>query len=197
MIERSNASGEGQINGKFEREVHMKKSIVRGIFAAVVALTAFSARPVMVKAEGNGLHVAIQSSPTSFINADPGTCDPITFAPKTGQPFCIESLTGTTTLSGDFVGSDLDEITILFYANGFLNFSDYESWTGTLAGHGTGSFILFEYDGMGQMNGALTSKVRIVDGTGSGDLVGITGRGTFSGDTSVMTIQFPGQHQPH
>jgi hypothetical protein len=197
MIERSNASGEGQINGNVEMEGRMKKSSLRGIFAAVIVLTALSVRPVMGRAEGEGLHVAIQSSPTTFTNADPGTCDPITFAPKTGQPFCIESLTGTTTLSGDFVGSDLDEITILIYANGLLNFSDYESWTGTLAGHGTGSFVLFEYDGMGQMNGALTSKVRIVEGTGSGDLVGITGRGTFSGDTSVLTIQFPGQHQPH
>jgi hypothetical protein len=197
MIERSNASGEGQINGNVEMEGRMKKLSLRGIFAAVIVLTALTFRTVIASAQGEGLHVEVLSSPTIFIAADPGTCDPVTFAPKAGQAFCIESLTGTTTLSGDFVGSDLDEITILIYANGLLNFSDYESWTGTLAGHGTGSFVLFEYDGMGQMNGALTSKVRIVEGTGSGDLVGITGRGTFSGDTSVLTIQFPGQHQPH
>ena len=172
----------------------MKESSLRGIFAAMILLTALSVRAVMVRAEGDGLHVAIQSSPVSFINADPGTCDPITFVPKTGEPFCIESLTGTSTLSGDFVGSDLDEITILIYASGLLNFSDYESWTGTFTGHGTGSFILFEYDGVGPLNGSLSSKVRIVDGTGSGDLVGIRGRGSASGDTTEMTIEFPGQH---
>jgi hypothetical protein len=197
MIERSNTSEEGRIKRNRKTEGHMKKLIERGIFAATIALTALIVRPLMASAQGDGDHVSVQSSPTTFTNADPGTCDPITFLPKTGQPFCIESLTGTTTLSGDFVGSDLGEITILIYANGFLNFSDYESWTGTLAGRGTGSFILFEYDGMGQMNGALTSKVRIVNGTGSGDLVGITGRGTFSGDTTEMTVEFPGQHQHH
>jgi Protein of unknown function (DUF3224) len=194
MIERSNASEEGRINRNIKTEGHMRNSIPRAIFAAAIVLTALNLRPVIATAQGDGAHVTIQSSPVTFTNADTGTCDPITFTPKTGEPFCIESLTGTATLSGDFVGSDLDEITILIYANGFLNFSDYESWTGTFIGHGTGSFILFEYDGAGQMNGALTSRVRIVDGTGSGDLAGITGRGTFSGDTSVMTIQFPGQH---
>ena len=172
----------------------MRNSILRGIFAAAILLTAISVQPLMASAEGDGVHVRIQSSPITFTNADPGTCDPSTFTPAPGQPFCIESLTGTTTLSGDFVGSDLDETTILIYANGLLNFSDYESWTGTFTGHGTGSFILFEYDGVGQLNGSQTSKVRIVDGTGTGDLAGITGRGGFSGETTEMTIQFPGQH---
>lgn len=194
MIERSNASEEGRINRNIKTEGHMRNSILRGIFAAAIMLTALSFRPLIATAQGDGAHVTIQSSPVTFTNADAGTCDPTTFTPKTGEPFCIESLTGTTTLSGDFVGSDLDEITVLIYANGFLNFSDYESWTGTFIGHGTGSFILFEFDGMGQMNGALTSRVRIVDGTGTGDLAGITGRGTFSGDTTTMTIEFPGQH---
>ena len=175
----------------------MKKLILRGIFAATIALTALSVLPPIASAEGDGDHVSVQSSPITFTNADPGTCDPTTFFPKTGQPFCVESLTGTTTLSGDFVGTDLDEFTVLVYANGSSNSADYEFWTGTFTGHGTGSFVLLETDAVVQANGSATSKVRIVDGTGSGDLVGITGRGNFSGDTSVMTIQFPGQHQHH
>jgi Protein of unknown function (DUF3224) len=172
----------------------MKNSILKGTIAAAIGLAILSVRPMIASAQGDGVHVMIQSSPITFTNADPGTCDAITFTPAPGQPFCIESLTGTTTLSGDFVGSDLDEITILIYANGLLNFSDYESWTGTLKGHGAGSFILFEYDGVGQLNGASTSKVRIVEGTGSGDLVGIKGNGSQSADVTTMTLEFPGQH---
>ena len=113
----------------------MKKLILRGIFAATIALTALSVLPPIASAEGDGDHVSVQSSPITFTNADPGTCDPVTFAPKTGQPFCIESLTGTTNLCGDFVGSDLDEISVLLYADGSSNFTDYESWTGTFTGH--------------------------------------------------------------
>lgn len=172
----------------------MKKLILRGIFAATIALTALSVLPPIASAEGDGDHVSVQSSPITFTNADPGTCDPVTFAPKTGQPFCIESLTGTTNLSGDFVGSDLDEISVLLYADGSSNFTDYESWTGTFTGHGTGSFILLETDGIMQADGSTTSKVRIVNGTGTGDLVGITGRGGFSGETTEMTLGFPGHH---
>lgn len=197
MIESFNASGEDQFKRNVQTEGHMRNSILRGIFAAAIVLTAISVQPLMASAAGDGVHVMIQTSPITFTNADPGTCDPLTFAPKTGQPFCMLSVTGTTTLSGDFVGSDLDEISALLYADGSSNFTDYESWTGTFTGHGTGSFILLETDGVRQANGFATSKVRIVDGTGSGDLVGITGRGTFSGDTGVMTIQFPGQHQHH
>jgi hypothetical protein len=182
----------------------MKNSILKGMLGAAIALVALSLRPIIAKAdghEGDGVHVVIPSSAISFTNADPGTCDPVTFAPKTGQQFCIASLTGTTTLSGDFVGTDLDEITILFYADGSSNFTDYESWTGTLKGHGTGTFILLEYDAVLQANGSTTSKVRIVDGTGTGDLIGITGRGGFSNatgaDVTTMTLEFPGQHQHH
>jgi hypothetical protein len=194
MIENSNTSEEGRIKRNRKTEGHMKKLIVRGIFAATIALTALGVRPVIASAE----HVSVQSSPTTFTNADPGTCDPITFAPKTGQLFCIESLTGTNTLTGDFVGTDLIEVSVLVYADGSSNFTDYESWTGTVTGHGTGSFILLETDGILHADGSATTKVRIVNGTGTGDLAGITGRGSFStatgAEVTTMTLEFPGQH---
>lgn len=201
MIENSNTSEEGRIKRNPKTEGHMKKLIVRGIFATTIVLTALIVRPLMASAQGDGDHVSIQSSPTSFINADPGTCDPITFAPKTGQLFCIESLTGTNTLTGDFVGTDLIEVSVLVYADGSSNFTDYESWTGTVTGHGTGSFILLETDGILHADGSATTKVRIVNGTGTGDLAGITGSGRFSNatgaDVTTMTLEFPGQHQHH
>lgn len=178
----------------------MKNSILKGMLCAAIAVAALALRPAMARAdghEGEGVHVVIQSSPLNIIAADPGTCDPSTFLPATAQPFCIETLEGTTALSGDFVGADQDEITILIYADGLLNFSDYESWTGTFTGHGTGSFVVFEYDGVGQLKGPQTTKVRIVDGTGSGDLVGISGRGSATNAASEMTIEFPGEHQHH
>ena len=176
----------------------MKNWILKGIIAAAMALAICTLRPMIASAQGDGFHVMIQSSPSNFINADPGTCDPVTFAPKSGQPFCVLSLTATNTLSGDFVGTDLDEVSALLYADGATNFTDYESWTGTLKGHGTGSFVLLESEGILQADGSATTQVRIVNGTGSGDLTGITGRGSFSNatgaDVTTMTIEFPGQH---
>jgi hypothetical protein len=197
MVEDRRSSAEALMKRNIEGEVRMKSSILKGMLGATIAVAALAVRPAMARAEGHqgdGVRVVIQSSPINIINADPGTCDPSTFTPAPGQPFCIETLEATTALSGDFVGADQDEITILIYADGLLNFSDYESWTGTFAGHGTGSFILFEYDGVGQLDGSQTSKVRIVDGTGSGDLTGITGRGNGSNTATEMTIEFPGQN---
>jgi hypothetical protein len=178
----------------------MKNSILKGVLAAVIVLVALSGRALLAEAS-DGVHVVVTDTAGPFTAADPGTCDPITFFPKAGDPVCILTVGQLFTAAGDFVGSIFLETTLAQFPDGRAVFTDFETWTGTVTGHGTGTFTGLEYDAVTQVNGTTTSKFRILDGTGTGDLVGITGKGSFSNATgagvTTMTLEFPGQHQHH
>jgi hypothetical protein len=51
-------------------------------------------------------------------------------------------------VSRPFDGTLLVETTAVAFTNGNVSYTDFEIWTGTVAGLGTGSFILLEYDGI-------------------------------------------------
>ena len=68
-------------------------------------------------------------------------------------------------------------------------------YTGTLKGRGTGSFVALDYDAYVTPSGFQSGKLRIVDGTGTGDLVGISGSGSYAGSSfpypAKMKVKFP------
>jgi hypothetical protein len=202
MVEVFKLAEASRINAKIEKEGNMKNSTLKGMLAAVIVLVALTGRPLTAAADGHesdGVHIVVTFIAGPSTAADPGTCDPTTFLPKAGDPVCIGTLAITTTASGDFVGTDLEEVTFAAFPDGSDSFTDFETWTGTLKGHGTGTFTLLSYDGVTQADGVFSSKLRILDGTGTGDLVGIAGMGGFASVTGVatMTLEFPGQHQHH
>ncbi len=204
MVEVFKLAEASRINAKIEKEGNMKNSTLKGMLAAVIVLVALTGRPLTAAADGHesdGVHIVVTFIAGPSTAADPGTCDPTTFLPKAGDPVCIGTLGQTFTASGDFVGTLFVELTFAAFPDGSGRFTDFETWTGTVKGHGTGSFTLLEYDAFQQPDLTITSKVRILDGTGTGDLVGVTGSGSFTGNPSTgvakMTLEFPAQHQNH
>jgi len=110
---------------------------------------------------------------------------------------CVSYLASAFTLTGDFVGTEFEEDSVVGFANGGYAFVGYGMWTGMLKGRGTGSFVALDYDGILTPSGFETGKLRIVDGTGTGDLVGISGSGSYTSSAvtgiypGTMTVEFP------
>ena len=174
----------------------MKNSILKGMLAAVIVLVAFTGRPLLAAASG-AEQISVTFTLVDYPNADPGTCNPSTYLPYAGDPACIAYLAAAYTETGDFVGTESEEDSLVFFANGGAAFAGYENWIGTLKGRGTGSFVVLGYDGIETPSGMDWGKLRIVDGTGTGDLVGISGSGRYTGSAvtgiiaTKMTVEFP------
>jgi len=137
-----------------------------------------------------------------YTNYDPGTCDSSTDLPYAGDPACVEYTASVSNLTGDFVGTEFEEDTIVFFANGGYSYFGYEMWTGELEGRGTSTLVVLG-DGIATPSGFATGKLRIVDGTGTGNLVGISGSGNYTGNSmtgiypATMTVEFPGPPYHH
>jgi hypothetical protein len=175
----------------------MKTPILRGIIA-ILAASVFMGQPV-ANAGSHKIHVVSTATLNGDTGGDPGTCDPVTFLPKAGDPACIASLAQLYNDTGDFEGNSLLEISYVQFANGdFANTGDFQTWNGTIDGVGTGSFVAHEYDLVFKSDGTYHSKIRVVDGTGTGDFTGVTGQGKSSGNLTsglnVLDLNFPSQH---
>jgi hypothetical protein len=95
------------------------------------------------------------------------------------------------------VGTEFETDSMVFWPDGAISFTGYGMYTGTLKGRGTGSFVALDYDAYVTPSGVQTGKLRIVDGTGTGDLVGISGSGSYAGPFPIpakMTVKFPRNH---
>jgi len=183
-------------NRKLKKKLVAKRWVSKGVLAVAIGAV-LTCSPLTAKADAHqsrGVNVVVNTTNGPFTAGDPGNCDPTTFTPKPGDPACTGTLGQMFTASGDFTGTLLIEETFVAFADGSSSFIDFEIWTGTFAGHGTGSFILLEYDGTGRPSGVNTSRLRIVDGTGTGGLEGITGTGSFSNasgeDVTKLTLHF-------
>jgi Protein of unknown function (DUF3224) len=154
----------------------MKIPILRGIVAALA--TSVFAGQAIANAASHKVHTVSTATLNSDSGGDPGTCDPATFLAKAGDPVCVASLSQVYNSTGDFEGNEFLEITYAQFANGnFANTGDFQTWTGTIDGVGTGSFVVNEYDLVFKSDGTYHSNLRVVDGTGTGDFTLVTGQG--------------------
>jgi Protein of unknown function (DUF3224) len=175
----------------------MKISIVKGILGAAVVVAMLSGRAMPAQADkDDNVTIVVDAVPGPFTGGDPGTCDPTTFSPKPGDPMCVGEIGEVFTISGGMVGSLQFEESFAEFADGtFPILNDWEAWTGTINGRGTGSFTLQEYDIVSKLNGDYHSLLRIVPGSGSGDFEGITGAGTSKGNSNLgvntLMLKFP------
>jgi Protein of unknown function (DUF3224) len=177
----------------------MKNSIQKGILAAVTVLLLITGQALVVMASET-VRLEVTATFVEFTAADPGTCDPNTFLPNPGDQVCIATLGELFAASGDMTGGASVEATFAPFPDGSDSFTDFQTWSGTVNGHGTGAFTLLEYDGVTQADGSYTSQLRSVDGTGTGDFKGITARGSSKGNATTgfntLTLTFPG-HKHH
>lgn len=177
----------------------MKNSILKVMLAAAILCVPFGGQ-VAIAGGPQNIRVVSTATLSEYDLGNSGTCDPNTYVPDPGQLVCIASLGETYTVSGDFTGSLLIETAYAQFANGsFAPNTDFQNWTGSISGHGTGSFVLNEYDLIIQANGSYHSQLRILDGTGTGDFQGITGfgssKGNLNGGVNTLLVQFPeGKH---
>ncbi|HVA77404.1 MAG: hypothetical protein WAU33_02035 [Candidatus Binataceae bacterium] len=180
----------------------MKNSILKLILAAAIVCVPLGGRVAIAGVFGS-VRVVSTATFSEYGLGDPGTCNSTTFAPDPGEPVCIASIAETYTVSGDFVGGLLLETAFAEFANGsFALNSDFQNWTGSISGHGSGSFTLNEYDLLIRADGSYTSRLRILDGTGTGDFQGISGFGSSKGDLSsgvnTLIVEFPEEkHDQH
>jgi len=177
----------------------MKDSIQKVMLAALTVLLVLTGQVLVVMAS-EPVRLEVTATFVQFTAADPGTCDPSTFLPNPGDQSCIATLGELFTAAGDFVGGAFVEATFAPLPDGSDSFTDFQTWSGTINGRGTGTFTLLEYDGVTKADGSYTSKLRSVDGTGSGDFEGITAWGSSKGNATTgfnsLTLTFPG-HKHH
>src|SRR5208282_5867761 len=180
---------------KNAKERCMKDSIQKVTLAVVTVLLVLTGQVLVVMASDT-VRLEVTATFVGFSAADPGSCDPTTFLPNPGDQGCIATLGELFTASGDFVGGAFVEATFAPLADGSDSFTDFQTWSGTINGRGTGGFTLLEYDGVTRADGSYTSKLRSVDGTGTGDFQGITACGSSKGNATTgfnsLALTFPG-----
>ena len=177
----------------------MKNSIQKGILVAMTVALVLAGQ-VLVAMASETVRLKVTATFAQYTAADPGSCDPTTFRPKAGDPVCIGTIGQLWTTSGDMVGGIFTETTFAEFPDGSSVSTDFQTWFGTITGHGTGAFTLLEYDLIGKSDGTYTSKLRLVDRAGEGDFEGITGRGSSKGNATTgfntLTLTFP-EHKHH
>ena len=58
-------------------------------------------------------------------NSDPGTCDPSTYLPYAGDPACVYYEATMYTTTGDFVGSEFEEDSLVAFPNSAVAYAGY------------------------------------------------------------------------
>jgi hypothetical protein len=95
------------------------------------------------------------------------------------------------TYTGEISGEGFLEYLMAYTPDGTADFTGIERVVG-MAGNRTGSFLLF-HTGTFQ-NGVATSSCRVIEGSATGELKGMTGSGGFSTGHS-MTVAFDFDYQ--
>lgn len=111
---------------------------------------------------------------------------------ETDGSHAVASATFTTDYAGDIVGSSTCGLLIAYVDGDPADlhslvgpYTGYEHVTGTLGGR-TGSFVFAA--GGNHEGGVATTKVEIVPNSGTGDLAGITGSGSYAADAMTYTL---------
>ena len=142
---------------------------------------------------------------TSFNpTSSPGDCDPTTLRPVAPNPTCVASfvITGTSGPPGDMttLAPYLNELVIMNRADGSSQYTDFTDYNVSIRGHGSGTFTMLETQAFIQSDGITTTSLNcVVDGSGTGDFVGMTGCGRYTVTPSnplgtvVWKLHFPAE----
>jgi hypothetical protein len=165
------------MNMNFHRVTRLFVAAVLAVFAAPLLVSPARA--------GSSLRVHLDVADNA-ITALQDTCDPNTGLPNPGDAACIGIETTTGASSGALDATYLAEINFAVLADGTAPFTSIETFTGTVAGRGPGSVTVLEIDNI-DAAGVLTGKWRVLKGSGSGALEGVTGSGKVAGTYDATT----------
>lgn len=110
--------------------------------------------------------------------------DEQTFAEGEGQPKLTQTV-ATKTFTGDIEGEATVQYLMIYRADGSTWITGLERVVGRVGGR-EGSFV-FRHEGTDQ-DGAAAITCTVVDGSGTGELAGISGEGRFAAKS--MTVEF-------
>lgn len=175
----------------------MKKLLSKTMVGAFAAVALFASRAPTARAAGvvRIVSTATINLPESYTVFDIGTCDQNNFPlPKSGDPACVAMVNEVYDATGDFTGQLSFEVAFTEFADYSDSFSDYQLWDGSLTDGRTGTFIVLEH-GAANSDGNYSSKLKVVEGTGTGDFAGVTGKGSSVGNletgTNTLKLEFP------
>jgi hypothetical protein len=172
-------AAEPESNKRSGKEIKMKFSDLKRVWAAIAF--AIAAAPLLAATAYAGPSLNVHATfADNEITALEDNCDPSTGLPFTGDAACIGIETITGSFSGDLQGTYLSEIDFAVLANGEAPYSTFTTFSVTVAGHGSGSFTDFEVGSIAP-SGEITGKWRVLNGSGTGELAGITGKGKVAG----------------
>lgn len=159
------------------------------VTVVVAALAAAAAPALAGSGDAHSQRITAHFDDDGWLLLTPQACS----AAQTG--LCKLSAEGTVTWTGDLDGfSEYHAYGWVDPANHVARFKVWETFTGTVAGCGTGS-IRWIGDGQIAMDGfdpatmsaPFTMTWRLLPGAGTGGLAGVTGHGTAGGPMNVLT----------
>jgi hypothetical protein len=175
----------------------MKKLLSKTMVGAFAVLALFAYQAPTARAAGvvRIVSTATLNVPESYTAFDFGTCDQNNFPlPKTGDPACVAFVNEVYDAKGDFTGQLSFEVAFTEFSDYSDSFADYQLWDGSLTDGRTGTFIVLE-QGAAKSDGSYSSKLTVVEGTGTGDFAGVSGKGsslgTLDSGTNTLKLKFP------
>lgn len=139
----------------------------------------------------SGIHGIVPYMPTATVTITGKSWDEKRIAETDGS-HAVASATFTTEYAGDIVGTSTCGLLIAYVDGDPADpqslvgpYTGYEHVTGTLAGR-SGSFVFAtrgNHDG-----GVAATEVEVVAKSGTGELAGLTGTGSYSADAMTYTL---------
>ena len=175
---------ESKSERRIERSSMQFSNLKKGMVAAIAVVLTI---PLMTAKAIAGSSLRVQATiADNAITALEDTCDPTTGLPKLGDGACVGIETISGAISGNIAASYLAEINFTVLASGEAPVTSFTQFTGTVAGHGSGSFTILEVDSISP-SGEITGQWRVVEGSANGDLVGMSGGGKIVGTYDSAT----------
>jgi uncharacterized protein DUF3224 len=128
------------------------------------------ARPIQNKAH-------YETTPDHYDMAPP--CSAWTSIPSKGTCRGLGRNTGPETITGDWQGHSEYTYGFFILPSGCSYSSGVDHFTGTIRGCGTGS-VVYQVSFSSDSKGNFQGKWQMIEGSGTGDMAGLRGTGTFS-----------------
>jgi hypothetical protein len=152
----------------------------RFLAVAIGALVTFSAEPQFATArppDGHGTRSVTFTTRGETVGGDFG-CDP------TDPTRCAGTFRNVHTFAGDFVGTSYQVGSAVLLPDGIYHGQAVSTFTGTVAGCGSGTLVILETGLLDPSNGDSWGTWTIVRGEGTGELSELSGSGTADTRTS-------------